>query len=76
MSQLLSAVNYLKTKNIVHRDIKPENILYVKGSDSEIKLVDFNVSRMLKEESKTLRSLTGTPVFRAPEMITQLPYDF
>ena len=37
LSQMLSAVNYLHSRNIVHRDLKPENILLVKQNDE----VDF-----------------------------------
>lgn len=73
MRQLLSAIDYLVSKNIVHRDIKPENILV--ADDFSIKLVDFNVSKIMSNQSKTLRSMTGTPIFRAPEMLQQLPYD-
>lgn len=73
MRQLLSAVDYLNTLDIVHRDIKPENILV--GRDTKIKLIDFNVSRCLSIETQTLRTITGTPVFRAPEMLQSLPYD-
>lgn len=73
MRQLLSAIDYLVSKDIVHRDIKPENILV--ADDFSIKLVDFNVSKIMSNQSKTLRSMTGTPIFRAPEMLQQLPYD-
>lgn len=39
MEQILSAVFYLHSKNIVHRDIKPENIiLETKKDDSKVKL--------------------------------------
>jgi calcium-dependent protein kinase len=39
MEQILSAVFYLHSKNIVHRDIKPENIiLESKSDDSKVKL--------------------------------------
>ena len=37
MEQILSAVFYLHSKNIVHRDIKPENIiLETKNDDSKV----------------------------------------
>lgn len=39
----------MHTKGVVHRDIKPENILFSsKDEDSEIKIVDFGLSDVLK----------------------------
>lgn len=58
----------------MHRDIKPENILLVRQDSVQIKLVDFNVSRIYDQNQHTMRTLTGTPQFRAPEMINMQPY--
>jgi len=42
IKQLLSALGYLHSKEIVHRDIKPENICFAEDNeDSPIKLIDF-----------------------------------
>lgn len=41
--QLLSAMDYLHSINIVHLDLKLENILFVNKED--IKLIDFGFSR-------------------------------
>eukprot|EP01050_Picozoa_sp_SAG11_P015668 SAG11_NODE_2057_length_3875_cov_3.864936_3_plen_60_part_00 len=32
---------------ILHRDLKPENILLARGSDTDIKLIDFGMSNVL-----------------------------
>lgn len=34
VKQVLQALNYLDTMNVVHRDLKPENIMY--SSDSKV----------------------------------------
>mgnify|MGYP002712391611 CR=1 FL=1 len=45
MKQLLSAVFYCHSNNIVHRDIKPENILLAsKEPDANLILIDFGFS--------------------------------
>ena len=44
ISQLVDAVKYLETVNIVHRDIKPENI-HVSEDFAHLKLLDLGVAR-------------------------------
>ena len=40
--QIVNAVAYLHSNNIVHRDIKPENILLT--HNNTIKIADFNLT--------------------------------
>lgn len=40
---MISALDYLKYKQICHRDIKPENILY-NSETHELKLLDFSIA--------------------------------
>jgi serine/threonine protein kinase len=49
MKKLLRAVNHCHANGIVHRDIKPENIMI--GSDKEIKLIDFGLSKLDKSKN-------------------------
>lgn len=71
--QILEAVRHLHQNNLVHLDIKPENVLLVShDKDSDIKLVDFGLAKMLKE-GEIIRDMVGTPEFVAPEVINYEP---
>ncbi|OHT12785.1 CAMK family protein kinase [Tritrichomonas foetus] len=76
--QLISALNYLHSKNVAHRDIKPENIIINCGpngciTNSSLKLVDFG---LCTDNSNQLReTFCGSPAYAAPECICRRPYD-
>ena len=44
---LLCAMKFLQSSNVIHRDLKPENILI--NEDCQIKLCDFGMARSLPE---------------------------
>uniref|UniRef100_UPI00398E3C61 phosphorylase b kinase gamma catalytic chain, skeletal muscle/heart isoform-like isoform X1 n=3 Tax=Pristiophorus japonicus TaxID=55135 RepID=UPI00398E3C61 len=67
MRELLEALQYLHSRNIVHRDVKPENILL--DDQANIRLSDFGFSYQLKP-GQTLRELCGTPGYLSPELLS------
>jgi calcium-dependent protein kinase len=68
MKQILSALVYLHSLNIVHRDLKLENMLIEKPNSQVLKLADFGIATELKP-GKFLSMLIGTMNYIAPEVV-------
>ena len=68
MKQILSALCYMHSLNIVHRDLKLENMLIEKPGSSQIKIADFGIATELKP-GKKLSQMIGTINYIAPEVI-------
>lgn len=69
--QILEGMSYLHSNMIVHRDIKGANIL--RDSAGNVKLGDFGASKRLQTicmSSTGIRSVTGTPYWMSPEVIS------
>ena len=73
--QLSSALQALNNRKIMHRDLKPSNLL-LSGKDQSavIKLADFGMARRL-EPDEYAKTVCGTPLFMAPEILVGDPYD-
>ncbi len=64
--QLLDAVQYLHSRQMVHRDIKPANILVTRNGNN-IKLIDFGLTDT--DDSAVSCQTAGTAGFASPEQI-------
>ncbi|KAK4312589.1 hypothetical protein Pmani_015999 [Petrolisthes manimaculis] len=71
IGQLVSALEFLHSKNVIHRDIKPENILVASGGI--LKMADFGWSVHAPDERRA--TLCGTLDYLPPEMIEGRLYD-
>jgi serine/threonine protein kinase len=53
---IAQGLHYLHEQNVVHLDLKPENILF--DSDMNPVIVDFGISRVMKEHHKRFSTTT------------------
>ena len=68
---IIKGLQYLYFNKIVHRDLKPENIL-IKNNISKIS--DFGLSKVLENENDNMKTICGTPLYMAPEIIIDKTY--
>lgn len=74
--KITDALLHLHQRKICHRDLKPENLLLTsKGSDADIKIADFGLSKVLGEKTMMKRSC-GTWAYWAPEILRRQLYDY
>lgn len=76
-SQVLVALAYLHENGYAHRDVKLENILCASDDleTTRFCLADFGYVNFFEDErDECMKSLIGTPVYVAPEIISEKPY--
>ena len=73
IAELVLALNFLHENHIIYRDIKPENILIDKTG--HIKLVDFGLSKLYKDNNEKMYTICGTAFYLAPEVIEKKGYN-
>lgn len=69
MYQILLAVSYMHSADVLHRDLKPENILL--NADCQLKLCDFGLARGIDfdKDPRMSTNYVQSRWYRAPELL-------
>ena len=62
---------------VIHRDLKPSNIFIVEDNDGKqiIKILDFGIAQLVKDEEGVTERFMGTPRYCSPEQLQGEPLD-
>ncbi len=71
--QILRALKYVHSANVLHRDLKPSNLLV--NTNCDLAVCDFGLARGFHVEGQdTLTEYVVTRWYRAPELLCDCPY--
>lgn len=73
MTQVCDGLNALHSNQIIHRDMKPENVMIQKNG--QVKIIDFDVSRIYKLYETKDTKWVGTIGYAAPEQYGEAQSD-
>ncbi|CAI5448269.1 unnamed protein product [Caenorhabditis angaria] len=65
--QLIRALKYIHSANVIHRDLKPGNLALT--DDCDLTVLDFGLARTLENADTTLTTYVQTRWYRSPEVI-------
>jgi eukaryotic-like serine/threonine-protein kinase len=67
LRQLIIAIQYAHKQGVIHRDIKPANCAIT--NDGTVKIMDFGISRLVRDIDNNKDVIIGSPKYLAPEVI-------
>ncbi|CAE7294428.1 Nek1 [Symbiodinium sp. KB8] len=72
LAQICLALSYIHSRKVLHRDLKPQNVFV--SRDGSIRLGDFGIARVLRHTFELAKTVVGTPIYLAPEVVESKPY--
>lgn len=73
-AEIILALEYLHSKNILYRDLKPENILV--DERGHLRLTDFGLCKLEFQRSDLTSSFVGSPEYMSPEILSGDLYNY
>ena len=71
---VLAALEYIHSQDIIHRDIKPENL--VLDENGYTRVTDFGIAKKKSDTKKMKGDTSGTPGYMAPEVMRGVIHSF
>eukprot|EP00828_Plagiopyla_frontata_P014800 TRINITY_DN1928_c0_g3_i3.p1 TRINITY_DN1928_c0_g3~~TRINITY_DN1928_c0_g3_i3.p1 ORF type:complete len:223 (+),score=7.11 TRINITY_DN1928_c0_g3_i3:228-896(+) len=68
--QIIEALDYIHSKGFIHLDLKPSNIIFKDANLKDICLLDFGISKIQKDSTKSTDVL-GISYFYCPPEVSQ-----
>ncbi|CAD8044949.1 unnamed protein product [Paramecium primaurelia] len=74
-AEVVLALEYLNTKlKVIYRDLKPENLLLT--TTGHVKLTDFGLATMRRENGEKSYTVAGTAEYLAPEIVNKSGHSY
>ena len=68
-AEIVLALEYIHSRNVLYRDLKPENILLDK--EGHVRMTDFGIARPVESPGEVTKTFCGSPAYLAPEAVAR-----